>query len=477
MARCPQFEHSDGPLKALRAEAHGHISLLPDDILIGIISWLPIRDAVVTGAVSKRWRNLWKYVPSLRLTRQCIKLKDEGPRSEQAARFAGVVRSVLCHHGGVGVKRLFFALPLTCCCHTAELDQVMEFAAAAGTSILGFLLTNNRCSEHAGPPYNFPHWQFAGSHLQRLMLCGVSLTVAPQRNLEGLARLTYLNLTCVAVDDGSFASILSTCGALTALCLQECQQLVRMNMSHTRLRLLDVGKCRNLNSITINSSTLIELVYKGHRVDIKYSHTPAIVKLKILLCIADECPLDCVGGAGALPSLEQLFLEFPSPLHAATCTQLQGVQHNRWFGGLNRIVLLLKTAWKEHISSVAYLLIAAPSVKELRVETYSDLPGPPPDNLMIQWPERCSMEKLQSIIIGGFSGEPELMELTFFLLQRSPALQTLAIDTHRRHLQTGSDSGCNREEAEDHVRCYYARGVAWTNLVPKIPSTVKFTIL
>jgi hypothetical protein len=26
-------------------------------------------------------------------------------------------------------------------------------------------------------------------------------------------------------------------------------------------------------------------------------------------------------------------LEFPLPLHAATCTQLQGVQHNCCFGG------------------------------------------------------------------------------------------------------------------------------------------------
>jgi hypothetical protein len=146
-------------------------------------------------------------------------------------------------------------------------------------------------------------------------------------------------------------------------------------------------------------------------------------------------------------------------------------------------VLLLKTPWKELISSVAYLLIATPLVKELRVEIYSNLPASPPNSLMIQWPERCSMKKLQSIIIGGFSGEPELMELTFFLLQRSPALRTLTIDTHRRHLQPGykawnrEEVYWNREEAEDHVRCYYARGVALTNLVPKIPSTVKFTIL
>jgi hypothetical protein len=174
-------------MKALRAEDHGHISLLPDDILIRIISRLPIRDAVVTGGVSKRWRNLWKYVPSLSLTPRYINLKDKVPRSEQAARFAGVVRSVLCHHGGVGVNNFCFALPLTSCCHAAELDQVMEFAAAAGTWALGFSLINNHCSKHAAPPYDFPHWRFAGGHLQILILCNVGLTVAPQRNLEGLA--------------------------------------------------------------------------------------------------------------------------------------------------------------------------------------------------------------------------------------------------------------------------------------------------
>jgi len=100
--------------------------------------------------------------------------------------------------------------------------------------------------------------------------------------------------------------------------------------------------------------------------------------------MANECPLDCVGSAGALPNLKQLFLEFPSPLHAATCTQLQGVQHNCWFAGLNQIVLLLRTPWKELIISVAYLLIATPLVKELRVETYSNLPASPPNSLMIQ---------------------------------------------------------------------------------------------
>ncbi|KAF8714067.1 hypothetical protein HU200_028063 [Digitaria exilis] len=133
-----------------------------------------------------------------------------------------------------------------------------------------------------------------------------------------------------------------------------------------------------------------------------------------------------------------------------------------------------RRAWREHVASVASLLVAAPFVKELRVEAYGDLPVPPPSKQMIQWPKHCSPKRLESIVVGGFSGEPELMELAFFLLQKSPAIKTLTVDTHRRHFRS-NDRGWTREETEDPVRCYYARGVLWKHLAPRIPSTVKLT--
>ncbi|XP_057440869.1 putative FBD-associated F-box protein At5g56440 [Lotus japonicus] len=41
------------------------ISTLPDDILCHILSFLPTQDTVVTSLVSKRWKPLWRSVPSL----------------------------------------------------------------------------------------------------------------------------------------------------------------------------------------------------------------------------------------------------------------------------------------------------------------------------------------------------------------------------------------------------------------------------
>ncbi|KAF8732293.1 hypothetical protein HU200_016273 [Digitaria exilis] len=333
--------------------------------------------------------------------------------------------------------------------HAAVLDQSVEFAASSRTQELHLSLAAG--GEH---PYDFPHWRFAGGgRLRRLVLSDVGLDVITAQQqlgaLEGLPQLTQLHLTRVAVDDAGVASILAACAALTVLELNECHRLVHVAASHDGLRVLNVG----------------------HKVDIKYLHTPTVVRLIIML--AKECPLGCVAiGGGAMPKLKRLFLQFPSPLEARHELQRQGWR----FGSLSQLVLLFNTPWREHVATVASLLVAAPFVKELRVEAYGDLPVPPPSKQMIQWPKHSSPRMLESIVVGGFSGEPELMELAFFPLHKSPAIKTLTVDTHRRHFRS-NDRGWTREETEDPVRCYYARGVLWKHLAPRIPSTVKLTVI
>ncbi|KAL6880231.1 hypothetical protein ACP4OV_011796 [Aristida adscensionis] len=488
----PSVNDYDPPTKRACHTAASYIDALPDDVLIGIISRLPIRDAVATGGVAARWRHLWKHAPRLSLRPCHLRLKGydhdgEEPAAgeaddERAARFAAVASSVLRQHRGVGLDKLVFELPLAPGRHAAELEQAVAFAAAADAPELHFsLAASSRRQRAAAPAYEFPHWRFAGGRLRRLVLGNVSLAAAappppPPRGLEGLAQLKLLTLTGVAVDDAGVASVLSACGALLGLELRECPQLAHLTAAHAGLVLLDVDSCGGLKSITLRSSRLHVLSYRGHRVDVDYTHAPSIAKLTVLFPDGNGCPLDCIGGGGGaaaafVPKLKHLFLQFPSPVNAA-CSHK--------FAALSKIVLLLmKTPWREHVVSVANLLRAAPSVKELCIEVHGDLPMPPPDTppMAIRWPKRCSPRKLRSVAIGGFGGEAELVELALFLARRSPALRTVAVDTHRRHLIGFSKRNWCREESEDPLRCYYARGIAWTHLAPKIPSTVKFTVL
>ncbi|ESQ45701.1 hypothetical protein EUTSA_v10011153mg, partial [Eutrema salsugineum] len=48
-----------------RYEGEDRISALPDDLLVRILSLVPIKDAVPTMILSKRWRSIWTMVPAL----------------------------------------------------------------------------------------------------------------------------------------------------------------------------------------------------------------------------------------------------------------------------------------------------------------------------------------------------------------------------------------------------------------------------
>ncbi|KAK9286963.1 hypothetical protein L1049_015371 [Liquidambar formosana] len=74
------------------------ISAMPDSILLHILSFVPTKEAVKTGTLSRRWLNLWTFVPNLHFT--CISF-----HSHDISKFVTVVDQTLTLHKGCGLKK------------------------------------------------------------------------------------------------------------------------------------------------------------------------------------------------------------------------------------------------------------------------------------------------------------------------------------------------------------------------------------
>ncbi|CAL5078273.1 unnamed protein product [Urochloa decumbens] len=412
-------------------QSHGGISALPDDILIKILSLMTIREAALTDCLSTRWRHLWKKVKNVILDKHNFGMQtianpniheNSDLLNSEATEFVHKVNRVLHHHSGNGIEKFEVKFPLSST-HASDLDRWIAFAAASSAEKIFISLHDKHDigAPQQSEPYKFPLKEFADMRdycwLRVLFLSMCSLETVPT-NLSGFSHLESLSLNCVSIVDEVFLNIASSCHALRELWLKKCNQLIHVRISNSQLVAMEVNGCKSLISINVHAKKLEEFSYMGHKVDIEYECAPVLSELNVHFVKRNECPLDCIG---TLPALQTLTMQFPS-----------------------------------------------------RLQVYDNIRPLRPLNII--WPEDFTAEALHTIRIGGFSGEPELVDLLFFLLGRSPVLKTLLVYTQRRRYQGYNRWQRYRWTPEDMKRRYYARGVAFTLLAPKVPPTVKLTI-
>ncbi|KAE9461805.1 hypothetical protein C3L33_06296, partial [Rhododendron williamsianum] len=121
------------------------ITGLPESVLVLILSFLPVHDAIKTEILSKRWQFLWTYLPSLRFSQDhatnegfvafvdktlplfnCSKLEKFGVDFDYQSRFAPNVNSWVRFAAGKGVEELcldFYSVAAGFVSH--ELPQVL----------------------------------------------------------------------------------------------------------------------------------------------------------------------------------------------------------------------------------------------------------------------------------------------------------------------------------------------------------------
>ncbi|PRQ47946.1 putative F-box domain-containing protein [Rosa chinensis] len=85
------------------------ISGLPDEILVSILSLLPLKEAQATSILSRRWQYVWAYCTTLNFDDEKnlvrLRLSDREALELEMCRYVNWVDSVLKQHRALNIER------------------------------------------------------------------------------------------------------------------------------------------------------------------------------------------------------------------------------------------------------------------------------------------------------------------------------------------------------------------------------------
>ncbi|EOA14665.1 hypothetical protein CARUB_v10027931mg [Capsella rubella] len=173
------------------------ISVLPDDLIVEILSLIPTKDAVTTMVLSKRWRSIWTIVPKI----VCMERHHDGCKS--ISRF---IDKTLELHKAPILETLCIQLGPQSPADT-EIGKWVENAVGRGLKELEVEL------QWTSEPTNFPKSLYNCKTLVILKLSDKILVDVPSSVC--LPSLKVLSLVSVTYkDDDSLVRLLSSCHVL-----------------------------------------------------------------------------------------------------------------------------------------------------------------------------------------------------------------------------------------------------------------------
>lgn len=227
------------------------LSDLPDDILIDILSLLPLANAVRTSILSKRWRFLWMYVHNLEF---------------EFSNDFRAIDSVLALHKGAKIQTLDIYYRTFCPDKdTGRVKSWIHFAQARHVEKLVLNLFNRY------DDYNeFPEILFKYDSVMHLELWNCSFTFPSSSHMPSLSCLCLCESE---VSDSALLDFTSHCPMLRKVKLQNCNHesslsICLRNPNLVELEVEDYTCCDG--HVEINGPYLTSLVISGSRLREKY---------------------------------------------------------------------------------------------------------------------------------------------------------------------------------------------------------------
>ncbi|XP_039813716.1 putative F-box/LRR-repeat protein At4g15060 isoform X1 [Panicum virgatum] len=274
------------------------LSSLPDDLLHSILRDLPLKHAVRTSALSRRWVPQWIRAladsPVLDFTDR------DFARGQPPARAAATVGRCLRLHAEHGTPLDAFRV--------APVSPPGPGYGAFGRDVIGWVAAalargarevevdltppSREGADHGSAAFlDLPGDLFqARSSLERLALGRLSLRAVPLP-AAGLAGLRSLSLSHTDVTDEAVRGVLAGCPALESLSLRCCALLTAVRVAGERLRALELLGCRAVRELRVAAPALESFALYGD----------------VILSTADWCESVAVDFAAA-PALRDVYL-------------------------------------------------------------------------------------------------------------------------------------------------------------------------
>ncbi|KAI4357921.1 hypothetical protein L6164_001837 [Bauhinia variegata] len=376
------------------------ISDLPRNVIDGILEHLPIRDAVRTSILSRKWRYMWVTSPRLEFDDKFF----NGVMTNSNLgdyEIPNVITEVLLLHDGP-INKFVLDIPPDYPVRIRCLGQWILFLSR--NRINDLELVNQQAEA-----YEIPSHLFSCLDLTYLELSNFRLATPP--DFSGFQSLAALHCYDIRFASTALENFICGCPLLEELTISYCSGFESLNISAASLKILYIEdarviksicfkKAKNLIDLTIILNRSAENVDGGRRssnLTNFFSYLPKIEKL----CLVDGYIKFL--SSGSIPET------LPKLLYNLKHLELDGINFNEAGDTLLTVCLLR----------------SSPNLVELDIKSHTSLLHPALNLLEGLDCNGFCLEQLRTVNIEVKSVSDTILDLVQFLLTNSPSMEVL----------------------------------------------------
>ena len=222
-------------------------SLLPDALLLVIVSFLPFKEAARTCILSKSWLKMWQSTKNVEFNELDLVKVGESDETKEAQRraFINFITNWIAHYKDRVVDKLSLKVSPPENCSDA-IRSCVAFAAKSGMKELELDFSSPKWEENDfdGPKalVELPRHVYRHGTLESFKLYSCSFVMPDLLIFQALKDVSF---GWIKLDSSTLQTLLSTCKLIENLSLKKCWNLEHFDMGEDNLGLksLVIDKC------------------------------------------------------------------------------------------------------------------------------------------------------------------------------------------------------------------------------------------